>query len=278
MKLFDGCLLACDLDGTLVFGDKVPERNKSLIKYFTDEGGIFSVATGRSILAVDCVLEGLDFIGPSVFTNGSFIFDYSKKETLHQYVIDKQCNSVIKKVIEMNEGVGIEAHSDGKVYVAKNSTAMQLHTDYEEIDVIYTTVDDVIKMPLNKVLFIPDNQECVAEITETLKELNLNCDFINSSATMYGEFYVLIEMLPKNVNKAVALEFLKNKFSIEKGNFFAIGDYYNDMAMIKAADIGAATDEAPDEVKATADFVAGTASCGAVADFIEYLIELKKGC
>ena len=61
---------------------------------------------------------------------------------------------------------------------------------------------------------------------------------------------------------------------------FAIGDYYNDLEMIKIADVGAALAESPDEVKAVAKKVVCEAKNGAVAEFIDYLTErkIKNGC
>ena len=63
--------------------------------------------------------------------------------------------------------------------------------------------------------------------------------------------------------------------NIKKGCCFAIGDYYNDLEMIKSADIGAALIDSPNEVKAAADVVVRDAQSGAVADFIDYLTERK---
>ena len=52
MGLFDGCLLACDIDGTLLINDFMPQQNIEKIKYFVSEGGKFSLATGRTAGAV----------------------------------------------------------------------------------------------------------------------------------------------------------------------------------------------------------------------------------
>ena len=49
MGKFDGVLLVSDFDDTLYAPDvAVPERNVSAIRYFTGEGGRFTVATGRA--------------------------------------------------------------------------------------------------------------------------------------------------------------------------------------------------------------------------------------
>ena len=82
--------------------------------------------------------------------------------------------------------------------------------------------------------------------------------------------------MPSGVSKAGALASLLKMLNIKKGGYFAIGDYYNDVPMVKAADIGAVTAEAPEDVKRAANKVVGSAADGAVADFIEYLKERFK--
>ena len=49
------------------------------------------------------------------------------------------------------------------------------------------------------------------------------------------------------------------------------------MEMLKKADISAVPADSPEEVAACADFRAGSCENGAVADFIDYLTEIRKG-
>ena len=55
MRDFKGCILACDVDGTLVSGDFLPEINVKKIEEFVSLGGTFALATGRSVGAVGAV-------------------------------------------------------------------------------------------------------------------------------------------------------------------------------------------------------------------------------
>lgn len=42
MKKFDGMLLACDMDGTLLDNDRqISEANIQALRYFTEQGGLF---------------------------------------------------------------------------------------------------------------------------------------------------------------------------------------------------------------------------------------------
>lgn len=277
MGIFDGCLLASDLDGTLIHGDIVPIRNVKAIEYFTSEGGVFSIATGRSPAAVDGVLKHFNNIGPSVFTNGSIIFDYSKKQMLHQNFMPSECNNAVKEVLNFGVNVGIQVHHNGEVYVPVKTQNILNHIKYEFIKHIDCSIDKAMELPMNKVMYFVDEQDRVDEVVDKLRSLNLECDFVITSATFNGVFNRMIEQCPKNITKVNGIDFLLNKFQIKKGNFFAIGDYYNDITMIKSADIGACVAESPDDIKSISNFICDSAKDGAVADFIEYLSNTRRG-
>ena len=57
---------------------------------------------------------------------------------------------------------------------------------------------------------------------------------------------------------------------------FGIGDNFNDVSMIRDAGIGVAMGNAPDEVKAVADFVTDTNVNGGVAKAIWRVLEQEK--
>ena len=73
MGIFDGCLLACDIDGTLMSSGYINPRNVEKIEYFMSEGGSFSIATGRSVGAISDVINSLKRFSPSIVFNGCII-------------------------------------------------------------------------------------------------------------------------------------------------------------------------------------------------------------
>ena len=78
---------------------------------------------------------------------------------------------------------------------------------------------------------------------------------MDTSATLYGKVRKYYEQMPKGMSKFTSLKKLCEILGIENGKLFAIGDYYNDLEMIKNADISAATEESPDDIKQYADFI-----------------------
>ena len=79
------------------------------------------------------------------------------------------------------------------------------------------------------------------------------------------------EMLPEDAHKGTGIQRLAQVCGYSLEQVAAIGDYYNDMEMLRTAGITAAPSNAPEEIRKMAGFVAGPCDEGAVADFIEKL-------
>lgn len=275
MGLFDGCLLACDIDGTLLINDFMPQQNIEKIKYFVSEGGKFSLATGRTAGAISVVTDKLDCIAPSIVANGSMIYDIKNDKTLFEIFIPNEDRHIVKAVIDECKTVGIEAHSGKNVIVLNASQETVDHENYENLDAIVLDYDKALEYNWNKAIYLFANEDESKTVKHIISQFEHNSQFVDTSATIGGRRRYYFEHVPQNVSKATTLKILCEKLNIKKGCCFAIGDYYNDLEMIKTADIGAALIDSPDEVKAAAATVVCDAQSGAVANFIDYLTERK---
>ena len=79
MGKFDGLLMVSDLDATIVYhGEKplkISEENKQAIRYFQQEGGRFTLGTGRIPCSVAPFVEGFSLNAPVITFNGAAIYD-----------------------------------------------------------------------------------------------------------------------------------------------------------------------------------------------------------
>ena len=138
MGIFDGCLLACDIDGTLVENGWINPENIEKIEFFTRQGGAFSLSTGRSIGAVSDVISQISNLSPCVVANGCMIYDYAKKETIYENTINPNDYHLINIINNSGIDVGIEIHSRENVYsISQNETSL-LHQEYEKFSVELT--------------------------------------------------------------------------------------------------------------------------------------------
>ncbi|MBR6903116.1 MAG: HAD-IIB family hydrolase [Clostridia bacterium] len=273
MGRFDGCLLACDIDGTLIYDKLLPERNIRKIEEFVSKGGAFSLSTGRTVQAISDVTEKIKCISPSVLSNGCVIYDFQNNKAISQKLLSNEVLQMAETVIN-TVGIGVEVHTADKVLVPFRSLMSDLHEQYESMQAQFVSLKEIVQEKINKIIYFIENEkqrDAVHRIAEGYKEVSV---FYDTSATINGVKQNYVEQMPKGVSKAAALKDLCRMLKIKNGGYFAIGDYYNDIEMLKSADISAVPCEAPEDVKETASTVVGSAANGAVADFIEYLEEI----
>lgn len=271
MGKFDRCLLACDIDGTLISDGVMSPRNVEKIKYFLSQGGMFSLSTGRTASAVGMVFKYLDRVSPSVVANGCMIYDFENSKVIYEKVIPQKQHIITKTVYERFSHIGIEIHCGNETYILRRSEESDAHQDYENLKAKLVNFEEIDGLKWNKVLFFPKDPQERNYLREKLTYLLEDSVFIDTVAEFWGNTHFYLEHIPMGVSKASALEILAKSYNIKKGGLFAIGDYYNDLEMIKKADISSATQDAPEDIKKYADFVSGKCENGAVADFIDYL-------
>ena len=83
MKPYESYMIISDLDGTIIpHGGVVSEANKRAIESFRAGGGHFGIATGRTPEAAAGYLGGVAITAPSVFFNGSMLYDWQHERVL----------------------------------------------------------------------------------------------------------------------------------------------------------------------------------------------------
>lgn len=272
MGKFNGCVLACDIDGTLMESNFINPKNIEKINYFMSEGGMFSLSTGRTVAAVYPVINKLNKVSSSVVANGCMVYDYVNKKSLYELFVPDNEKHTVKTVFEKYSKIGIEMHLGAQVYAIRRTSESDDHQNYEDLTAIDISVDEAMKLPWNKiVMFLNDDIENAENIENELSKIIVDSKLVNTTAVINGVKRHYLEQLPKGVSKATALNELCRIYNISEDKLFAIGDYYNDLEMIEMAKIGATTIDAPDDIKAKAEYITCNCADGAVADFIDYL-------
>jgi len=81
--------------------------------------------------------------------------------------------------------------------------------------------------------------------------------------------YIFSDLMPKNINKGDGLQALAEYLKIDMRNTLAIGDYDNDVSMIKRAGVGVAVANASESAKAAADLITVSNNEHAIAKVID---------
>ena len=83
MKPYENYMLISDLDGTIVpHGRAISAANAEAIRAFVAGGGLFGIATGRTPEAAGGYIRGLPITAPSIFFNGSMLYDWQARKVL----------------------------------------------------------------------------------------------------------------------------------------------------------------------------------------------------
>lgn len=276
MGKFSGYLLASDADGTL-FGHngKISQKNIDAVKRFTDEGGLFIAATGRTADAARFIKEQLNVNAPCVLSNGTQLYDFEREEVIWKRTLSETELRAAKSVYEsgLYKGAGTELHSGNKVYVFGATPESDEHEEREGLDAVKCEREYLSQVTdVHKALLTMRTEEEFAPLEEYLRsnsEVELN--IAHTSATFGEVKYHYLELLPMGVNKATALEALCERLEIDRDKVLAVGDYYNDLAMLKFAKITAVPNESPEDIKELADYIVCDCVTGSVGGFIEEL-------
>ncbi len=254
-----GKLLVTDLDGTLVMeGGHIPARNIDALARFVRAGGQTAFATGRSAPSAKRFTAQVSPTVPSIVCNGGGIYDFSSDAMLWSVSLPAAYTELVESAKTAFPDVGIEVHSGGSVHFLVKNAQTKEYPDYPALSAVQPPPDG------HKVLFCSDNARLL-ELSDHLEACGRRgCDFVFSSPGCF-------ELLPRNISKGAALKILADELGIAAEDIFSIGDFYNDVELLRESAIAAVPSGAPDDLKALADVVVGPCQIGAVADFVEYL-------
>ncbi len=262
-------LIASDIDETIIDHNRlVPERNKKAIKAAQDKGVIVMLATGRGPYEIFDIPDQAGVIADDRFViccNGAVIMNVKTKEIID--VLDMDF-SYAKKIFE---------------YAYKNKLTFYLYTLDKKYGINLSDETLIAESHIN--LIEGDNIDFLEGQTvlkTIIKNTNMNqlqalevdiariTDYdleISYSSNMY------MEINAKGVNKAIALKKVADHYGVDMKNVMAIGDNYNDVAMLEEAGTAIAVRNARLQVKQSADYVTQADNTkGAVGEAIENFV------
>ncbi len=250
MGKFDGILMASDWDGTLAINGEIPKKNIDAIRYFQENGGKFTVCSGRYF---KYLMNFRDVIRVNTYTiayNGAYVIDTENNDLLYEGFCDDYLFEILEKLLSLNLHYKTIALYDA-----------QLPEPYE------LTVEDFIKnmdehrsKRLYKVLLRSDTPEHAALGVKAANELDLR-DYI-----AVRSWEISLEILKVENSKGKAVRRVAEKLGSRL--VVGIGDYENDITLLDEADIGYAVRGSIPELLPHADRITVSAGEGAVAAVI----------
>lgn len=272
MKPYESYMIISDLDGTIIpHGGVVSEANKRAIESFRAGGGHFGIATGRTPEAAAGYLGGVAITAPSIFFNGSMLYDWPHEHVLVTKPLTAQGAPDLwprfaALCLERFPKACIEVYTQDDCHIISNPANDDPRLPHEHYRYCHSDLADLVdvrKTPWLKFFVCADPAD--------LRELEREAEVFGTAACSH-HFYSEAnyhEFVAKGVSKGSMLEAIRKMPAFSQTKIIALGDYLNDRELLEAADIGIASGNAHDELKALADFT----GCRAEDDLIVWLLE-----
>ena len=200
---------------------------------------------------------------PFGFINGGGVYDYNEKKVKWIKKLDNEVTKLVEYIDVSLENVGIIVNTNNNIYFSKDNPATK---KYREERYLSNIVCDYhfVKEPIIKIVFAENDEGKMLKLGEMLKSHPLASafSFVRSENTLY-------EILPKGISKATALNKIVELCDVDFKKTVAIGDYDNDIDMVKCAEIGIAVSNACDNLKNIASHITVSNEEDAIAVVIE---------
>lgn len=258
MGKYTGYMIVTDYDGSFAEAGEVSPENREAVRRFQAEGGLFTIASGRSPSFLLSKKNSFVPNAPVVSMNGTYISDpLDVEQAVAEFPLTPEDLEIICTIADRAPVRSVVLFDANKV---NNTWQAGCGIPVREF---FRSAPP----PYYKGMFVV-NAEDMPALLAAAEEIcagryELNCSWSEG-----------LELHAKGTGKGECLYVLREwarKRGIEPLTIIGVGDYGNDLSLIQMADIGIAVENAVDSLKAAADRVTVKNTDHAIARIISEL-------
>lgn len=251
-------LIALDLDGTTLTRNGLTRRTRETLEEAIAYGIDVVIATGRpySALPEDVKnIKGLEYI---IISNGAHIVRPVTGEFLYSNYVERDAILNIRSIL-MERDFPVEVFTGGRAYVDRS-----LYEDVKRNGSTYLAARYILRTrePVDRIY------DFWYKHADSIENVNIQFEYQEDKAemksilekaegiTLTSSTYHNLEVGGETTSKASALWQLCRMKGLTMENIMAFGDSPNDGAMIRAAGIGVAMENATEDILEDADITA----------------------
>lgn len=272
MGIYSDVLLTVDYDRTLTAPDSsIPERNIEAIRYFIENGGAFTVNTGRSVPMTKVFRDVVPVNAPLLLYNGSAAYDLKKKRLTFCHAIDLDLWETVHRCEALFPDLTVEVQGIDAHYRFSENPGWDAFSDHQQCARGFARPGDDLGPFLKFTLYGEFRDVTVASMFDGSEEECRRMDeaeallrrAFGDKCEVFRAATRIIDIHAKGVSKARSARELQAKLG--RKYLVCIGDANNDLPMMYDADYAFAPGDA-----IIADRFETVCPCaeGAVADVI----------
>lgn len=249
---FDGILMLCDLDDTFRGAEGTVERHTEAIRYFTENGGRFSFATGRGASYMKRQAFFSLVNAPGSFYNGGYVYDFSADAFLRKSFLPFTVGQFTDSIQQYNLPIA-QLHIPADEFVCAEG---------REMFSLPKPTRDFVALKMVARFEKPEDAAHFQELAKTVPLLQ--------TCSVARCWNVGVEINAADGTKGHGLDFIKACLG-DIHTTVGVGNYDNDIPLICHADIGVAVGNAPQHVKQAADLVVRACDDFGLCQLVEIL-------
>lgn len=257
-----------DMDGTLLRKDHtVSSKTKQAIQKLIADGIMIIPISARPLHGMTHITDAVfPKEVPIVSLNGSYI--YHNGEIIYQVSMPVHEAAAIHDLVE-GQPVSAMYYSQMQWFANKETEAVKKEQKITPVSITIQPFEQTLsswelqQTGPNKILIAGD-EKMILSIEQKMLER------FNNSLNIYKSQPRYLEAMHPAASKSNAIQFIMELYGLQQNEVIAIGDNYNDKGMIEFAGMGIAMGNAPEEIKAVADYVTDTNNHDGVAKALEH--------
>lgn len=276
MGRFFDLLLAVDFDRTLTDRQsRIPQKNIDAIRFFTDNGGLFTVATGRSVPMLRAQQGRIPYNAPLILYNGAASYDYRTGKLGQPIPLpdsDRLLGWLVRELPELwLEVQGVDFH-----YLLGENAMRDAFYRRNDAASIHISAEQAPKTILKIALFgefYDDTIGSFYRLSETeAAYFDAACAKITEAwpmLTVERAAPRILDLMERTVNKGSAARALARRLG--RRTLVCVGDSFNDLPLLREGDYAFVPQDADLGVHGAAFEAVCSCDDGAVAGAIERL-------
>jgi len=251
MPDFSDILLTVDYDRTLTAPDStIPERNIEAIRYFMENGGTFTVNTGRSLPMTHAFRDKVPVNAPLLLYNGAAAFDKRDRRLRSCHEIQLPMEQTLRDVLQAFPDMTLEVQGVDFHYSFQKNVLWEGFSEYSNCPWAYAEPGDDIGPFLKFTLYgpfrdtvlssmfvsTPEEERRMAEVEDLLRQrYGEQCEVFRAAK--------IIDLQARGLSKNRAAKELQKQLG--KKILVCVGDGNNDVLMLQGADYAFCPSDSP---------------------------------
>ena len=240
--MFSDVLLTVDYDRTLTAPDStIPERNLQAIRYFMENGGAFTVNTGRSMPMIHAFKDKVPVNAPLLIYNGGAVYDTVQEKLIFTQEIQMDLWKTVHQLLDLFPDLTVEVQALDKHYnfrpnpawdaFSANNCAYGMAEEGQDLGPflkfsLYGEISDI-----NVDHLFHASEEETRRMDEAERRVN---EIYGDKVTVTRAAPRIVDVQAKGVSKAVSARWLQKQMG--RSILVCVGDAENDVPMLDGAD------------------------------------------